>query len=299
MRRAAVLAALAAWLAPLGALQANGQAVPVTDVIATKQDRYDRMTVPVRIGGQGPFDFLVDTGSQNTVLASSLAAQLAIVATARATLVSMAGRQQVDTAEIEEMTLGKRSFTSLLVPLLERAHLGADGIVGLDSLQGQRVLIDFDKGTMAVDDARALGGNRGFDIVFTARRRSGQLIMTRASIDGVDTDVVIDTGAETSGGNRALQRALAHRLTTEQVVLHSVTGDRLTADLAWGRSLRIEGATITNVAIAYADALPFRLLELDARPALLLGMRELRVFRRVAIDFATRKILFDVPPGTR
>ena len=31
--------------------------------------------------------------------------------------------------------------------------------------------------------------------------------------------------------------------------------------------------------------------------ALILGMRELRLFRRVAIDFATRRVMFDLPTG--
>jgi hypothetical protein len=29
----------------------------------------------------------------------------------------------------------------------------------------------------------------------------------------------------------------------------------------------------------------------------MLGMRELRLFRRVAIDFSTRKVMFDLPSG--
>ena len=36
-------------------------------------------------------------------------------------------------------------------------------------------------------------------------------------------------------------------------------------------------------------------LELGKKPALLLGMRELRSFDRVAIDFANRRVMFDVP----
>lgn len=200
---------------------------------------------------------------------------------------------------LDEVALGSRTYPGLLVPLLDGDHIGADGIIGLDSLQGQRVLIDFEKNTMTIADAKSLGGDRGYEIVVTARRLSGQLIMTNARIDGVNTQVVIDTGAESSVGNRALQRALSRKMTAEQTVLTDVTGHRLIADLGTGRSLTLGSGTINNVAIAFADAVPFRVLDLEERPALLLGMRELRVFRRVAIDFSTRKILFDVPAGTR
>lgn len=269
------------------------------DIVTTQLDRFERMTVPVTVTGQGPFRFLVDTGSQNTVISTALAARLALAPTSRATLVSMGGRRPVDTVALDEIALGSRTYPGLLVPLLEDDHIGADGIIGLDSLQGQRVLIDFGKNTMTIADAKSLGGDRGYEIVVTARRLSGQLIMTNARIDGVNTQVVIDTGAESSVGNRALQRALARRMSAEQTVLTDVTGQRLIADMGTGRSLTIGAGTITNVVIAFADAVPFRVLDLEKRPALLLGMRELRVFRRVAIDFSSRRILFDVPAGMR
>lgn len=61
-----------------------------------------------------------------------------------------------------------------------------DGILGLDSLQGKRVLMDFEAHTIAVADADALGGDRGFEIVVRARRMLGQLVITQAEIDGYE-----------------------------------------------------------------------------------------------------------------
>ena len=186
---------------------------------------------------------------------------------------------------------------SLIAPLLDKTHIGADGIVGIDSLQGQRVMFDFRRKLIAIDDAKNLGGNRGFEIVVTAKRRSGQLIMTDAVIDGVRTEVVIDTGAETSIGNMALQRALSRRRDQGNTTLVSVTGQQIEAKLGTARHLVIGSMTINNLLIAYTDAPPFAALDLAKRPAILLGMRDLRAFDRVAIDFATRKVLFDLPPG--
>ena len=151
------------------------------------------------------------------------------------------------------------------------------------------------KGVILVSDAKTLGGNRGIDIVVTARRRSGQLIVTDARIDGVNVNVVIDTGAEYSIGNRALQIALRNRSPQGQATLKSVTGQEIVADLAMARSLAIENVNFANVLIAYADSPPFAVLGLDKKPALFLGMRDLRALDRVAIDFSTRKIYFDFP----
>ncbi len=292
-----LLAKLVPLLAAVPVLtgQDGGQQASTVDIVAIGTDRHERMTVPVRIGTSGPYNFLIDTGAQNTVLSKALAAQLSLVSTRKARLVGIAGTEIVDTVDIDEIGLGRRSYYSLLAPLLDEAHIGADGIVGLDTLQGQRVMLDFKRRLITIDDAKNLGGNRGFDIIVTARRRSGQLIMADAIIDGVATDVVIDTGAETSIGNPALQRAMARRRGQGTSMLTSVTGQEIEAQMGIGRKLEVGNMTISNLLIAYADAPAFVALNLDKRPALLLGMRDLRTFDRVAIDFATRKVLFDLP----
>lgn len=280
---------------PVLTVQDGSQQASDTDVIAINTDRNQRMTVPVRLGDHGPFNFLIDTGSQNTVISTSVAERMALRPTSKARLIGMAGIETVDTVELDQVDLGRRSYYGLLAPLLQQSNIGADGILGLDSLQGQRVLIDFRRDLIAVDDAKALGGNRGFEIVVTARRRSGQLIMTDAVLDGVRVDVVIDTGAETSIGNRALQQAMRRRHSPQGTAeIRSVTGQSVIAELGLGRTMKVDQINFQNVLVAYVDSPAFDALGLTGRPALFLGMRDLRGFERVAIDFAARKILFDV-----
>jgi predicted aspartyl protease len=269
------------------------------EIIRTQTDRDRRMTVPVRIGANAdlsqPFRFVIDTGSQTTVLSRDIAARMALRPGRRARVVSIGGSEFAETAIVGEMGLGRRSFSDLEVLLFEGHHIGADGIVGIDSLQRQRVLLDFAANQMTVGDTRSTGGNRGFDIVVTARRKLGQLIMADAVIDGIPVNVVIDTGAETSVGNRALQRALRQRGVMEQVTLTSVTGHQIQADIAYSQKLSIGNADISRLMVAYVDSPVFTVLDLERRPAMLLGMRELRLFKRVAVDFASRKVYFDLP----
>lgn len=292
---AASIVSLAAAI-PVITGQSGTQQSSEVDVIGLQKDLDGRMTVPVRVHEKGPFEFLVDTGSQNTVLSTELAGRLGIESKSRATLVGIAGKEQVDTVSVEQLDIGRRSYYGLYAPLLTNSNIGADGILGVDSLQGQRVLIDFDRKLMSIGDGKDLGGNRGFEIVVTARRRSGQLIVTNARIDGIMTDVVIDTGAQGTIGNRALQAAIAKRSKrSDQTILRSVTGQEILADIGLGRTLNIAAISINNVQIAYADTPAFAALGLGDRPAVLLGMRELKVFKRIAIDFQTKKILFDLP----
>lgn len=282
---------------PVFAGQDGQQQAAQTDILAIRKDQWSRMTVPVKVVEQGPFRFLIDTGSQNTVLSRDLATRLSLVPNRKARLISVAGTEMVDMVDLDQIDLGRRSYYGLSAPLLESEHMGADGILGLDSLQDQRVLVDFRKGLLAIDDAKNLGGNRGFEIVVEARRRSGQLIMADAKLEGIKVQVVIDTGAETSIGNIALQKALTRKRKSEKIELLSVTGHTVSADLGYARWLEISDVRFNNVAIAFTDAPAFKALKLDNRPSLLLGMRDLRSLDRLAIDFSSRRILFDIPSG--
>lgn len=271
---------------------------PAAELVQLQRDRHDRMTVPVLIGKSGPYDFLIDTGSERTVLSRQVAQGLGLPVTGNGVVVGVAGSHQVELVDVEEISLGKRTYYTLTAPLLEAEHIGAQGIVGLDSLQDQRVLIDFGANRIAIGDAASLGGTKGFEIVVKAKRRSGQLIMTNAIIDGVHTDVVLDTGSDSSIGNLALRKAMARRNRTEQTTLFSVTGQALNADIVMASTIEVEGLQIHNTPLAFADSPAFHRLDLVKRPAILLGMAQMRMFRRVAIDFATRRVLFDLPPGT-
>lgn len=275
---------------------------PLADIIAGDADRYKRMTVPVTIEGRGPFRFMIDTGSQATVVSRRLSEQLGLQSLGQATVVGMAARKRVELVRLDGLELASRMFDNLHVPLLEAQHIGADGILGLDSLQGLRVMIDFRANSIAVDDARALGGDRGYEIVVRARNKLGRLIITDAEIDGVRTAVVIDTGSQGSIGNLALQRRLRARKGVE-VISTDVTGTEITARLDMARTLRIGAAagrslTLEGLSVGYADAPAFAALGLAGKPAMVLGIEDLRLFDRVAIDFAERTVLFDLPKGS-
>lgn len=280
--------------APGAAPADDAPAANDVEIIAGREDSHDRMTVPVRIGENGPYHFLVDTGSQGTVISTELAARLALAPISQRRVIGIAGTLIAGTTMLDEFSFGRDTQYDMMVVLFERRHIGVDGIVGIDSLQDQRVLIDFTANSIAVGDARSQGGNAGFEIVVTARRRAGQLVVTSAEIDGIRTAVVIDTGAETSIGNRALQRALGQRDLPPSVLI-SVTGQEAPADIGFAREIAIGKVGIVNAVIAFTDGPAFAALGLDRKPALMLGMRELRLFRRVAIDFSKRKVFFDLP----
>ncbi|MFA9201852.1 MAG: aspartyl protease family protein, partial [Cypionkella sp.] len=252
MLRQASIVALALTLAAAGSAAEPEPAFTLADpatplaasgeVIASDPDRYSRMTIPVTIEGAGPFRFMIDTGSQATVVSRALRDRLGLPSIGQATVVGMAARKEVELVRLDGLEFASRMFDALHAPLLEAQHIGADGIIGLDSLQDLRVLIDFRGKTIAVDDAAALGGDRGYEIVVRARNKKGRLIITDAEIDGVRTAVVLDTGSQGSMGNTALQRRLRTRKGSP-VTSTDVTGATVSGRLDAGRTLQIGGRT--------------------------------------------------------
>lgn len=110
----------------------------------------DRMTVAVRVAGTGPFRFLVDTGADRTAVSSDVAKRLGLKVGAKIALHALTGVSHVSTVTLPDLQLTRTGVTVVDAPVLESEHIGADGILGVDSLQSQRVLLDFDKDMMTI-----------------------------------------------------------------------------------------------------------------------------------------------------
>lgn len=265
-------------------------------------DRADRMTVVVSIGGKGPYRFLVDTGSERTVISRQLAARLQL-ADGRDTIIhSVIGANSVQTVDIPRLQVSNSVFSVANAPALEAVNIGADGLLGLDGLRSQRVLFNFKNQTMSITPSRQRAKRPertdGDTIIVRAKSRKGRLIFTEARVDGQKVAVIIDTGSQFTVGNLALKASLMKRnLWTfpEKLTIESVTGDRLVADVSILGRLDVDAVHLDKLPVAFADAHIFRQLNLDKKPALLLGMNAMRAFDQISIDFAAKKVKFVLP----
>jgi predicted aspartyl protease len=262
------------------------------------EQKRNRLFIDVRINDQGPFRFLVDSGADRSVVGSGLADRLRLPAGEDVRLQGMAGQATVRTAIIDRLLLGKSEVGPIRAPALSERDLGAQGLIGIDVLAEQRLLLDFEARTITVQDGRQAEVNAAGEIVVTARLRKGQLIITEASVGEQRVSAVIDTGSEVTLGNMALRRRLLGnrppREGAAKIILISVTGQTLEAEAAMLPRIRIGGVYLDNVVVAFADAPPFRLFGLDRQPALFLGSDLLKSFRRVSLDFRNRKVRFSL-----
>jgi hypothetical protein len=168
-------------------------------------------------------------------------------------------------------------------------------MIGIDALVQRRLLMDFEKRLIKVEDASTPAKWLADEIVVTARRRRGQLILTHVSAGGFSLDAVIDTGAQLSVGNLKLREKLSrHRHNFETIDVIGVTGKRIKLDIAMLPELRIGSIVIHNLPVAFADLPPFHVFGIADEPALLLGTDVLEKFRKVSLDFQARKVRFQL-----
>ena len=255
-----------------------------------------RLSVEVQVNGRGPYRFIVDSGADTSVVGLRIARDLELPLGTPAILNGMTSRDIVDRVKVAELTLGPTTVRDLQLPALREDDVGGEGMIGIDALVQKRLMMDFEKRLIKVEDARVRYYPQPGEIVVTARSQRGQLILTHVRAAGLSLDAVIDTGTQVTIGNLALRDRLikGHRDKFITVPIIGVTGVKAELQMAYIDNLQIGPITISNLPIAFADVPPFKLFGLADQPALLLGTDLLEVFRRVSLDFKARKVRFQL-----
>jgi len=264
------------------------------DVKAKKVET--RLSVDVEVNGRGPYRFIVDSGADTSAVGLGVARELQLPLGTPAILNGMTSRDQVDRVKVDRLTLGPTTVRNLELPALREYDVGGDGIIGIDALVSKRLLMDFEKKLIKVEDSSVRYIPMPGEIVVTARRQRGQLILTHVLAAGVPLDAVIDTGTEITIGNTALRDLLikGNRDKFIDVPVIGVTGVTQKLQVARIARLQLGSITIENVPMAFADVPPFKLFGLADQPAILLGTDLLESFRRISLDFKDRKIRFQL-----
>lgn len=255
-----------------------------------------RMTVDVMVNGRGPYKFLVDSGADTSVVGLRIARDLQLPIGRPVILNSMTARHMVDRVLVDELTLGQSTIRSLELPALKEQDLGGHGMIGIDALVHQRLMMDFEQQLIKVEDARTPAIVLDGEIVVRARRQRGQLILTEVVTAKLPVEAVIDTGSEVTIGNLKLRDKLirGNKDKFMSVSTTGVTGVTVEMQMARIDEIKLGSVTLRDVVIAFADVPPFKVFGLNDEPALLLGTDLLETFRRVSLDFRARKVRFQL-----
>ena len=261
----------------------------------TRLDRIGRVMTQVMVNGKGPFRFVIDTGASRSTLAPHLARALGLKHSVGRNVIlnGVTGAAEVPTVAVDSLEIGALKFENQNLPVIFTSIMGnADGILGVAGFQDQRIDVDFKKDRVSV-------------LVSTGRRPHYSMVTARAQRDAnglmildvkvgrrIKAKAVVDTGAERTLGNLALQNAMNKGRKRQVVgaVVHGATPDIADGDVQEIKEAKIGDLTLTNLEVIFADFHVFKLWGLDQEPALLIGMDMLGVLDRLVIDYRRNEV---------
>lgn len=262
----------------------------------TRLDRIGRVMTHVMVNGKGPFRFVIDTGASRSTLAPHLAKALNLQqAVGRNVILNgVTGAAEVTTVAVDSIEIGALKFENQNLPVIFTSIMGnADGILGVAGFHDQRIDVDFRRDRVQVLESN---GKRPHFSMVTARAHrndTGLMILDVRVGRRIKAKAVIDTGAERTLGNLALQAALNRgrkRRDPISAVVHGATPDIADGEVQSIKEASIGDMKLTNLDVIFSDFHVFKLWGLDKEPALLVGMDLLGVLERLVIDYRRNEV---------
>ncbi len=264
-----------------------------------------RMAVEVGVGGGRKALFVIDTGAERTALSARLTQRIGLAPGPPVLIHGITASELAATAILPRLEVEDRSFSQLVLPVFADDLIGADGLLGLDilsqyrltlDLRGRRVMIA-PSGPDVIERGIAFGRASRIrnDVSRIHRGRFGQLFMTQLEVGGVPAVGFVDSGAQYSIANLALMRAMDRQVPAAshgQVRVYGVTGQSLVARTGSAPSLRVARWNLGPTPLLFADLHAFSVLNLNHRPALLLGADIIGRFSRITLDYGRSELRF-------
>jgi predicted aspartyl protease len=191
------------------------------------------IVIPVKINHSGPFDFMVDTGSQLTVVDPALASQLGLKLQGTVGLVATANYLQASVAVLDTLEVGSHVVERATVAVQDLRQIQAAdsrirGVLGENFLAHFDLLIDYQHKLLCLDEANLMQGEiRGERVpLVMAKHPENDLPFTQRLVISVrlsDTGkrqilLQLDSGSDGPiiyAGNKELETSLLKRATVQ------------------------------------------------------------------------------------
>ena len=263
-------------------------------VAPTLRDRIGRIWAPVYINGQGPFRLVLDTGATRSAVTTPVAVSLGLLLAdaPRVNLLGTTGPTEVPMIEVGPVEIGDFLLESAEILVLEDAFGGAEGVLSTLALQDRRIQIEFRRDRIEIVRSANRRAPRGYvTIPMRLDRRHIPVIDVR--VGGVRARAMVDTGAQQTTGNLALQAALAARRRQGPGQPDGVLG--VSGDVQQGQSHKVPpivlgGISIRDARITFADLYIFRHWDIEDEPFVLIGMDVWGVLDTLIIDYRRKEL---------
>lgn len=187
------------------------------------------LIVPVRVNQAGPFDFMVDTGSQLNVIDPAIAAQLHLKSEGRVGLMTASNVLQAPMVILDSLETGSASVAKPVAVVqgltpIQAADSRIRGVLGENFLAHFDLLIDYPHGLLCLDQANSMQNElRGERIPFVASKHarddlafSERLVVSVTLSDAGERPILLQVDSGSDGpilyaGNKKLEQPLLKR----------------------------------------------------------------------------------------
>ena len=258
-------------------------------VAPTLRDRIGRIWAPVYLNGKGPYRLVLDTGASQSAITARVATELGLpMVSARTVLLhGVTGSAVVPIVKVSTFVVGDMEAHDKLLPIVPDALGGADGVLGMESLQDKRIAIDFRHDRITISRSNLGRADSGYQTIPLTRTANG-LLMTKAYIGGVRVTAIIDTGGQATVANLALRTALRRHNADENRSPSTIIG--ATDDVQAGQDLAIPPVSLGTVIITapyltVSDLQIFDIWKMTRNPTMLIGIDTLGLLDNLVIDY--------------
>lgn len=159
------------------------------------------IVVSLEADNDGPFDFVLDTGADTTIVDARLASRLSLASLSRVQQTTIAGSQTLTVSRLANLAAGAARVENLPVLVQDLAELKKmdshiEGIAGQDFLSHFNYLIDYGKHSVRIEQGDEIRGSLKGDPVSIEVSGHRMIIASEAqSIGRANLHFLLDSGA--------------------------------------------------------------------------------------------------------
>ena len=252
--------------------------------------------LPVQVNGDGPFEFILDTGAGTSLLSSDLAKKLKIKIISTKEGQSAGGKISVSLAKVDSLAVGQAKLDDVDVGIVDLTHIGntigtkIDGDIGYNFLKHFRITIDYHDCEIRLDEPRRiqrLGRSSKAEVPMRLASLAKPLLLVDVHANGHGPfQFAIDTGTSTT----AIAPELAQQLGLKSSPVGPLTTGGAQVNVTAGtlESFKVGRAGVDDLVVVVADFFGTLSQAVGAKLDGIIGYNFLRNFR-VVMDYPSEK----------
>ncbi|MDQ2824334.1 MAG: retroviral-like aspartic protease family protein [Verrucomicrobiota bacterium] len=217
--------------------------------------------LPVKVNGEGPFEFILDTGAGTSLLSSELAKQLEVKIIGSKEGQSAGGKVSVSLAKVDSLAVAETKLDNVDVGIVDLSHIGKtigakiDGDLGYNFIKHFRITLDYSNCEIRFEDPKRVehfGRTARTEVAMRLASPAKPLILVDVHANGRGPfQFAIDTGTSTT----AITPELAKQLGVASTPIGAGTTAGAHVDVTAGtlKSFQVGGVKIDNMTVVVAD----------------------------------------------